>query len=62
VRKQVPTEREGRAMKRGADELMNRCEHDLANRPRALRNARELYRKMCLRLYAFLERHFRRRR
>ncbi|MGB2621024.1 MAG: hypothetical protein WA857_21870 [Candidatus Acidiferrum sp.] len=47
------------AEKRGADELMNRCEYTL--RPRALKNARKAYRDACLKLYGFLRRHFRRR-
>jgi hypothetical protein len=45
------------ALKRGADELMNRCEYALGKRPRALRNARDVYRKCCLKLYDFLRRH-----
>jgi hypothetical protein len=47
------------AYKRGADELMNRCEYALL--PRAKKGARRVYLKACLALYAYLNRHFRRR-
>ena len=39
------------ALKRGADELQNRLEWVLRNRPRALKMARRRYREFCLRVY-----------
>lgn len=53
-----PTRRE-RAEERGCDELMNRVEYTLQDRPLALQNARRLYSDTCLKLYEYLERHFR---
>jgi hypothetical protein len=46
------------ALKRGADELMDRCAYALEQRPRALKNARKVYRDACFKLYRFLQRHF----
>jgi hypothetical protein len=46
------------AEKRGADELMNRIEYSLAKRPRALKNARKVYRDAVHKLYGYLKRHF----
>lgn len=44
------------ALKRGVDELQNRLEWVLRNRPRALVNARAEYRAFCLRLYNKIQR------
>lgn len=55
-----PTAREERALKGRVDELMNRCKHALSLSSRSLKAARKLYRRTCLKLYAYLERHYRR--
>jgi len=47
------------ALKRGADELQNRLEWVLRNRPRALENLRREYVAFCLRLYLKIERAMR---
>jgi hypothetical protein len=44
------------ALKRGVDELQNRLEYVLRNRPRALKYARERYVKFALLLYRSIER------
>lgn len=49
-------ERMDAALKRGADELMNRAEYALRERPRALEAARRAYRDLCMRLYRAIER------
>ena len=48
-----------RALELGADELMNRIEFTLSNRPRALQSARKIYRRACRKLFGALERHHR---
>jgi len=48
-----------RALELGADELMNRIEFTLSNRPRALHSARRIYRRACKKLLGALERHYR---
>jgi hypothetical protein len=45
-----PTNRD-RALKRGADELMNLCEWSLRRRPRALKRARARYADLCVYLH-----------
>ena len=52
---QSDTEREA-ALKRGADELQDRLEWVLRDRPRALAVARREYVAFCLRLYGKVER------
>ncbi len=44
------------ALKRGADDLQNRLEWVLRDRPRALANSRREYEAFCLRLYLKIER------
>lgn len=56
-----PTDRGERALKRGADELVDRAEWVLRDRPRALKNLRSRYRAFCVSIYAVLERAMRRR-
>jgi hypothetical protein len=58
---QVNTRDRDRAVARGADELMDRCEYALENQPEALHSARKIYRTACVGLYAALERHYRQR-
>jgi hypothetical protein len=41
-----------RALELGADELMNRIEFTLSNRPRALHSARKIYHRACKKLSA----------
>jgi hypothetical protein len=55
----MPSEREEKAVKRGADELMNLCEWHFRKRPRVLARLRQAYRLLCLRLYCSLERSYR---
>jgi hypothetical protein len=47
---------EQRAVELGADELVNLLEWEFRERPIALRNARERYRKFCAGLYRQLQR------
>jgi hypothetical protein len=49
----APTEA---ALKRGVDELQDRLEYLLRDRPRALRSARIRYIKFAVRLYGAIER------
>lgn len=44
------------ALKRGVDDLQNRLEWVLRNRPRALINAQAEYRAFCLRVYNKIQR------
>lgn len=53
------TRKSQRALSLGPVRLMEDCEWSLRNRPRALRNARQAYRRCCLTLYSALERHYR---
>jgi hypothetical protein len=46
------------ALKRGADELMNRVEWALRNDRKALRGARRVYRRCCADLDRILKSHF----
>jgi len=56
ARRRVPSSREFRAVELGADELMSRLEWVLRDRPRALRNVRNQYRRFCCQLYVRLQR------
>jgi hypothetical protein len=53
--RRFPTDRQLRALELGADELHNRLEWSLRDRPRALRNARLRYRQFCISLVRTLE-------
>jgi hypothetical protein len=47
------------ALKRGADELMNRAEYALRQKPRTLARLRRRYIEFCLHVYRAIERHTR---
>jgi hypothetical protein len=47
------------ALKRGADELMNRVEYTLRDKPRALARLRRRYVDFCMLLYRAIGRHIR---
>ena len=49
-------ERREAALKRGADELMNRAEYVLRDNPKALERARRAYRELCCLLFRAIER------
>jgi hypothetical protein len=53
-----PSDIEERAVKRGADELMNLAEYHFAKQPRTLLRLRREYVSFCKRVYRALERRF----
>jgi hypothetical protein len=58
--KRLPSDREQRAVERGADELMALAEFHFRKRPRVLLRLRKLYAWFCVHLYSTLERSYRR--
>ena len=60
MRKRFPSEREERATKRGADELMALAEWHFRKRPRVLLRLRKEYARFCVGAYSTLERSYRR--
>jgi hypothetical protein len=59
VRKRFPSEREQKAVKRGADELMALAEFHFRDRPRVLLRLRKEFIRFCVRTYSALERSYR---
>jgi hypothetical protein len=54
-----PSQLEEKAVERGADELVALAEFHFRDRPRALRNIRNAYKRFCAWLYRKLERSYR---
>jgi hypothetical protein len=60
MRKRFPSEREEKAVKRGADELMALAEWHFRRRPRVLLRLRKEFVRFCVRTYSALERSYQR--